>query len=391
LDTPRVAFLAQNAVFVVDPDGSPRKLESAFAEGVRERARRIAQGQGWKAESAGGFLPGGALWGVSDLPDPAALRISTRGLGAGHEGELLYCLDTGAVAGVFAFDLASGQEQRLFHGNDSAVEEVAAERNGERLACTVRGQDGTSDIALFGPDGATPRAVTAGDSLDRAPSFVPGRSALLFQSAGMGRDGHGMPVGPGPFCVQELDLETGELAVLAEDPRFDFLSPKKDAAGVLYCLRRPYEPPGRASRWRALKDVLLFPFRLLRAVFGWLYLFTLTYSGRRLTSAGGPPWKGPELRQLVLSGRAVDVEKAARRARLRGDDAPPLVPGSWELIRHDGPDALHVLARHALAFDLAPDGTILVSNGSAVDRVGPDGKRERVAKAASIEQVIAIG
>jgi len=239
-------------------------------------------------------------------------------------------------------------------------------------------------------DGALPRAVTAGDSVDQAPSFVPGRAALLFQSAGMGRDPVGHAVGPGPFSAQELDLETGELAVLAEDPRFDFLSPRKDVAGVLYTLRRPYEPPGRTSRWRALKDVLAFPFRLLQGLFGWLYLFTLRYSGRRLTSAGGPPWQGPQLEHLVLSGRAIDAERVARRARLRGDDAPPLVPASWQLVRHDESGALEVVAKHVLAFDLAADGTILVSNGSAIDRLGRDGARERICKSPSIERVVAL-
>jgi hypothetical protein len=389
MDAPRVAFLSQDAVFVAEPGRPPRRLESAFAEGVRERARRIAQGQGWKSESTGGFLSGAALWGAG-APDPGAIQVSIRGLGAGCAGgELVYCLDTGPVAGAFRYDLASGEEQRLFHGNHHALEHVAAEPGGERLACSVRGADGTSDIALFGADGALPRAVTGGDSLDQAPSFVPGRPALVFQSAGLGRDRAGNPVGHGPFCVHELDLETGELRVCAEDARFDFLSPRVDAAGTLYSLRRPYEPAFRVSRWRALKDVLLFPFRVLRGVFGWLYHFTFLYSGRRLTSAGAPPWKTPELRQLVLWGRAIDAEKAARRARLRGDDAPALVPSSWQLVRH-GAGEPEVIARHALAFDLAPDGSALVSNGSAIDRIGRDGRRERVCKAPSIEQVVAL-
>jgi hypothetical protein len=389
---PRVAFLAQNAVFVVEPDGSPRKLESAFAEGVRDRTRRIAQGQGWKAQGSGGFLSGSALWGAAAAgADPDELLLATNGLGAGRDpGEILYCLHTGAVAGAFAFDLETGEEHRLYHGNQFSVLELTGERGGDRLACTVHGEDGTSDVALFEADGATPRAVTAGDSLDEAPTFVPRRSALVFQSAGMGRDAMGHAVGPGPFAVQELDLESGALAVLAEDAAFDFLAPRKDAQGVLYSLRRPYEPPGGVSKWRALVDLVLFPFRLLAGIFGFLYFFTLRYSGKRLTSADGPPWKGPELKELVLHGRVVDAERAARRSRFRRDDAPPLVPASWELVRHGANGAFEVLAKHALAFDLATDGSILVSNGSAIDRIASDGARERVCKAPSIERVIAL-
>lgn len=388
-EPPRLAFLSQDAVFVVGESGEPRRLESAFAAGVRERARRSAQGQGWKTESSGGFLSGAALWGGA-AADPAAVRVAARGLGRGSvPGELVYCLDTGPVAGAFAFDLASGEETRLFHGNQHGVDHLASDESGE-LACTLLGADGTSDIAIFGADGATPRALTSGDSLDQAPCFVPGRRALVFQSAGVGRDRAGNPVGHGPFALEELDLATGALTTRAEHPQFDFLSPRVGADGSLYSLRRPYRLPEHGLRWRALKDVLLFPFRVLRAFFGWLEWTSILYSGKRLTSAGGPRRDGPELRQLVVWGKAIDAEKAARRARLRGDDAPPLVPGDWELVRHVSGGEPQVIARHALAYDLGSDGSLLVSNGSAVERVHPDGSRERICKAAGIEQVVAL-
>jgi hypothetical protein len=151
LSPPRVAFLAQNAVFVVDPDGSPRRVESTFAEGVRERTRRMAQGRGWKSQSSGGgLISGAALWGAG-APDPADVAISTRGLGTGRgPGEILYCLGTGAVAGAFAFDFASGEERRLYHSNQFSVDDLVGDPGSGRIACTVRGDDGTSDVALFG-------------------------------------------------------------------------------------------------------------------------------------------------------------------------------------------------------------------------------------------------
>jgi len=80
-----------------------------------------------------------------------------------------------------------------------------------------------------------------------------------------------------------------------------------------------------------------------------------------------------------------------RRAPASGDtDAPALVPSTWQLIRRTeaGPQ---VLADGILAFDLAPDGTILCSNGRSVRRLQTEGKgAERVTVGNMIAQVAAL-
>jgi hypothetical protein len=132
------------------------------------------------------------------------------------------------------------------------------------------------------------------------------------------------------------------------------------------------------------------PFRLLFAVFQWLNLFTAMYTGRKLTSSGGPEREGPDLKWMVVWGNLIEARKAERRGRMRGEEAPDLVPRSYELVRHRPDGEPEVLARAVLAFDLASDGTILVSNGSAVDRLEPDGHRERLCTAPRIGQVVAL-
>ena len=68
-------------------------------------------------------------------------------------------------------------------------------------------------------------------------------------------------------------------------------------------------------------------------------------------------------------------------------DAPSLVPSSWQLVRESAARK-EVLAKGVLSFDLAPDGAVVYSNGSAIHRVEPEsGRRERVLVASAIEQV----
>jgi hypothetical protein len=387
-----IAYRSGGRIYVVSSNEEPRALESPFAESVRERARRAAAGHDWKASDSGdGFLSGSALWGRRGVRDPGEIRIVASGLGPGRSaGELAYSLDTGDVSGVFLHDTATGEEMRLYHGNTTRVAEVTARRGAIQLACSIREVDGSSHIALLDIDGGgSPRVVTDGDSVDEAPSWIPDHEALVFQSAGIGRTRSGAAVGLGPYAIEELDLASGRLVTRARDERFDFLTPRVARDGALYTLRRPYRSPSSAHPLRALGDVLLFPFRVLRALFGWLDVFSLIYSGKRLTSAGGPQRREPELADLVIWGRRVDAERRLSRARLRGD-APALVPSTWQLARHGGDGTCEVVAEAVLAFDVAPDGALLVSNGSAIDRLHADGRRERVCRANGIEAVIAI-
>jgi hypothetical protein len=388
-----IAFRSGDRIYLVSPDQEPRELASRFADAVRERARRIAAGQDWKASDAGdGLLSGAALWGRRGLRDPGEVRIVPSGLGAGRAaGELAYSLDTGDVTGVFLHDTATGEETRLFHANATRVAEITARRGTTRLACSIREGDGSCHIALLdSDDGGSPRAVTDGDSVDEAPAWIPGRDALVFQSAGIGRTRSGLAAGLGPYAIEELDLASGRLETRARDERFDFLTPRVAADGTLYSLRRPYRSPGAAHPLRALWDVLLIPFRLLRALFGWLDLFSFLYSGKRLTSAGGPVRPEPELADIWIWGRRVGAERRLSRARLRRDPASALVPRSWQLVRHGRDGDCAVVAEAILAFDLASDDALLVSNGSAIDRIHADGRRERVCRAYGIEAVAAI-
>jgi len=387
-----IAFLAQGRVFGVGADGRPQELESPFVRAVRERALRQERAQGWKNERQGGLLSGAALWGGGAGLDDAT-RVVARGLCAGaRPGELLYALDTGRVAGAFRLAIETGEELRLFHANQLRVRDLAAEPEGARIACSLLNRDGSADLAIVGEAGPMPRAVTSGDSVDAAPCWIPKRHALVFQSAGIGRDSAGSAVELGPATLEELELESGELATRASDPRFDFLAPRFGPDGLLHALRRPYRPRSGGSAWRRLADLSLVPLRLVQAVYGWLDFFSMRYGGRRLSTTGGAAARGEaDLRQLVIHGNTIDAERAARRGRLRGEDAPALVPRSWELVRwEDAEGEPRVLARHALAFDVARDGSLLVSNGSAIDRLGPDGRSERVCRAPGIEQVAAL-
>jgi hypothetical protein len=190
--------------------------------------------------------------------------------------------------------------------------------------------------------------------------------------------------------VQVLDLAAGSITTVAEEAGHDFLGPKMTADGTLYAIRRPHTRAGAGSPWRAFTDVVLFPVRLTSALFGFLNFFSMRYSGKPLVNGRGALQKEPDPRQMFIWGNLIDAEAARRKAR-RGDAAPALVPSTWKLVRRRPGGEPEELASSVLSFDLCADGSIVWSNGSAIEHLGPDGQRTALCRDEHIEQVVALG
>src|SRR5688500_10910108 len=113
------AVLADGKLFVVE-DGKEREVQSKFAEDFKARARSVQRKTSWKQQGTGarfmgmGGAGGGALWG-QDF-DLDAVPVTFTGVSRGrYPNELLYTLSTGVVGGVFALDLTTFEEKRIFH------------------------------------------------------------------------------------------------------------------------------------------------------------------------------------------------------------------------------------------------------------------------------------
>lgn len=389
-----VAFLAGGRLFVKDGDDDARAFDSKFGQTVRDRAVRSAQKNAWKMQGTGAqFMRGGALWGAQGR-DTSVLRIAITGVSrAAEPGRLLYALDTDDIVGLFNLDPATGDEKRLFHSNDHRLRFPCGRPGQERVVCSVFSEGGTANLAVMRADGSDLIEITEGESLDLAPSWAPDGARVVYQTAGLGRDRAGRLAGVSPFSVQVLDLRTGEIEPAFDDARFDFLGPRVAADGTVYAIRRPHRERGAGSPWKAAVDVLLFPFRIVRAVFSFLNVFSVRYSGKPLSSAGGARQKEADQRQMMIWGNVIDAERAAQKARQRGDEAPALVPASWKLVRRRPGAAAQIeeLASGVLSFDLCDDGAVVLSNGSAVEHLTPDGQRRTLCRAELIEQVVALG
>lgn len=383
----RLAYLADRQVHLVLEDGSEEPIASAFVDGVQRREASIERKTGWKTKGTGArFMGAAALWDDADgRRSPASFSSLSKGR---RRGEVLYALTTGVVSGLFAYDLETGEEQRIVHGTDGAAVAIATSDDHGVLAIARDQKDGSRKLAVMREEGGDSAQVTDGDTIDDAPAWVPvgpevteGRHQLVYQSTGIARDAAGHVAGYGPTEINLLDAEHGSLKTLVASAEHDYLAPRMTRDGTLFVMRRPYHGLPQLPDPRAhLKDGLLAPFRLAYAGFRYLDYFSMRYTGKPLATAGD------------TRARRIDARKLYERQNLAVDDAEADValhraPADWVLVRRQPGGSDDVVATNVVAFDLERDGTVVVSDGNGIERIAPDGRTMRISRAPRVTAI----
>jgi hypothetical protein len=134
-----------------------------------------------------------------------------------------------------------------------------------------------------------------------------------------------------------------------------------------------------------MKDGLLAPFRLMYAGFRYLDFFSMKYSGKPLTTSGDTRGRHVDARRLV------ERQNVAAAGDVSADEAATVAPSDWLLVRRAPGGADEVVARSVAAYDLARDGSVLVTDGAAIFSVrAGDGSRKKVAAAKMVMAIVAI-
>ena len=391
MTTHRIAFLAQGKVFFLDDRGECREWKSPFAELVAERHQKIEQKHAWKTEGRGArFMRGGMAW---EMPEIEAHTPAPTFTGLSHAcdtGSLIYTIHVAGVHGICLFRAETNDELRLLHGSDLIPQDLSAAPGQEFIACAVAQQDSSSHIGVMDREAGDLRQVTEGDTVDLCPSWIPGSPGhLVFQSAGIGRNAQGFPQAMGPCNIQRLNIASGDLETLLEAPAFDFMAPQMDAQGNLFCIRKPYGwKPSTKGFLRFILDIILVPFKLLKALYQYLNFFSARYTGKPLTTAGGPKKEGADLKQMWLYGNLINAQAALDAGTKKGEETPGVVPKEWELVRMSKNGSPEVVASGVSGFALSQEGNLVYTNGSALFERQPDGGFRKRFTFAGIQRVV---
>jgi hypothetical protein len=377
---PRVAFVAAGKLNVCLPGRAPELVESAFVNAVQERAREIQRRHAWKG-AQGGF--GALAWGRQPQA-PGTVHSLYTGLSRGPApGTIVYSLEVDRLGAVCSYDPETGNERRLLHGSERKLRDLCARPGGPEIALSVLHPDGSGAIAVMSAEATDLRELTEGDSVDLGPAWADdGTPRIVYQAAGVGRDGTGRPRGFGAFEIHALDLRRGEVETLASEDGADLVQPRLGPDGALYYLRRP-RGALRGTVAHGVKEALLFVPRLFYALFQYLNFFSARYTGKPLTTAGGPQ-KKTDLRKMLEWANLADADQSAQDAEEEAGRAP----ASHRIERRRGNGAPEVLETGVAAYDLAADGSLVFAAHGAIWARTPDGRRTRLCEAAGVEQLV---
>ena len=387
----RHAFIADGRLYLRDMDGGIREIESRFACEKAEKAERLSERHGWKGEAnpANPLFGGNVVWGSQ--AQPAQFRpFRFEALLSGPPGEIYYLVGNGSTSGFFRYGIDTDEERMLFIR--PGFVEAGIDRCPEtgRFVLGIPREDGRSDIELYSAAGRHEKTLSGGDSRDTNPTFSRKHpKTVLYQSSGISRAENGIPRGSGPEEILRLDLDTGAVETVLADSERDFLLPREDADGNVYAIRRPYRPPGEISLGKTLWDCITFPFRLLSAIIGFLDVFTKLFS-QRSPKPGGPAIPPPEgaERYVKVLGKTIDLARVRKRGT--PEEEWSLAPGTWELIRQAPDGAVTALSPKVVAYDLAPDGSVHITNGFQVRRC-PTGPAEKLFRYRLIQALRVLG
>ena len=364
-------FIAEGQLYFADARGTLHNVDSAFVQDAIKRSERSQQLNSWKTaaveDDRGRMVPRSVLWGASR--STGALTHRFQHVARADDDTIYYVITIGNATGLFRYELKEQREVRLFHGAAMRCLGLTYEPSGENLILAAGNADGTASLEVVDIEGRRRGPITGGDSIDSAPSASqrePG--VVLFQSCGVARNpqtSHAAAIGPA--TILRLEIRSAKLTTVLEHRDTDFLAPKEDRGGNLWFIRRPYERTASEVAFSAGKNALLFPWRLAKGIFGFLDTFSKIHGGEPLQPSGGPQAHNmqPNLGALWLHGRMVSL----REVRYDNERGGGLVPASWELVCRNRRGEEYVAARHVVSFDVAPDDSVIYSNGFEIFRL----------------------
>ncbi len=368
----RYLFISDGRLFI-NTGGENVEITSKFAEEKMEEAQREHSLHGWKGDKgmdADPYYGANIVWGGQARSRPFR-KFRFKNVMVKSENIIYYLLTNDFITGLFQYNISENEELRLFHRHEFQELGMDYSPNIDKFVVSMVNEDQSADIELLDNQAVSEKILTTGDSRDLDPSFSRfDAEDILCQTAGIGRNEEGFVWGYGPEAINRVNVNSDEITTLLEDEKYDFLLPKDDKQGNIYCIRRPYRAPGYASPVKIFWYVVTFPVRLVIAILRFLDAFTKLFSREPMRTAGPlmqPPVKDKYVRVL---GQTIDMAKVQRNARFSNE--PSLVPKSWELIKIDNKGKISVISKRVSSFDIDDNDQVHITNGFRVKKLVGD-------------------
>ncbi len=364
----KIAYISENKMYLY-ADGKVSELPSERAAHYTETVNTIRKNKEWKNSGTGAHFTGA----VYEDGRSENQSISINGLAWDGKG-LIYSMVLGGMGAVYRknIDEPDAAEEHILTSMDTYIGGISLKN--DKLAVVMDGHIAVSDMnGCF-------NELTDGDSAESSPFWSKNENRIICSSRGIARNERGNPADYGSSGIISLDLTSNSIDELTSDDSNDFLNPKTDPEGCMYCIRQPYKAvQEKKPLW---KDILLFPIRIIKAIVGFLNAFSVIFGGEPLRdgkSLRDVKDKKKSERDLFFEGRLIEAEKNEKENASKGEKNPGIFPRSRVLVKL-GDDGEKVIKHGVQDYILLDDGSLVCSNGRALIHITDSGE-EVLAKA----------
>lgn len=295
-----------------------------------------------------------------------------------YEDGLIYGILLDSSSGIYSrsLDPSDDMEGLIISSADFRIKD-ADFRDG-MLAVSL-GSGDEYHIALFEPPSAAYDEYTDGDTCESYISFSNSRKGrIYFSTSGNARSNYGGVQAHSPMTGAYLDIHSRTMGEVLSDEKYDFIRLQDDDNGDLWYIRQPYGGEHEKDGMK-ISDIFLAPFRILKALGGWLNFMSVLWGGQSLNGKDPSQMlnertKNRSARDIIIDGNVIKASKAASGKQAEA----PFIPQSRVLV-HKSDEGETIVAKGVLDFTV--DGTsVIYSDGHGVYRL-EDGERKLITKA----------
>jgi len=365
----KIAYTSNNKIYSTDFQGVteiPCERINKYKNILDDIRRRNE----WKTTGRGAQFTGTAMSYDERLEVPATVS----GLGD-IGGQLIYSVILDESGGMYSrsYDASDTDEGLILSGRSMYFGSFDC-YNGKN-AVSMGSSPSSLHIAGITPPSAVYTEYTDGDTTEEFPSWSRTKNGIYFSTAGYARNRHGSIAATSPRAGAFLNLDTNTMEEILTNPEYDYLRLKEGADGSLYYIRQNYRESKGVGN--AIKDFILFPYRIIQGLFGWLNFMCMMWGGESLKSGDNPDdmlkSRNRSKKDVIIEGNVIKADKIAKVESRKGE-AIALMPLSRVLIKRTADGSEEIIARGVLDYMLCSDGSIAVSDGGRIIVIDSSGK-----------------
>lgn len=368
-------------------NGKTCEFGCEFHEKYIDAAKKEAKNSEWKTQGQGARFMG-AQRNIN--PEKADVSYYNSVSFYNSPDKLIFSVTVNGLSGVLTKDLTAetDSEGHIIHSRDEMFCGAAPGADGNSFATCVKENFVNSHLAVYNLAADDYSTVTDGDSADfDAVYSVKNPNVIYFSSKGAGRDGEGEFVKYSPSSVYSFNTMSGEVDEVLSDSDKSLVKFKDDKNGNFYYIVKP-EKQEKRGFWGTMLDIVLIPWRILKAIFNFFEFFTIAFTGKGFSEKSNNPAKPRDKSQkeLFIEDNFINAEEEYKKNLRHKDNFAGIAPWDWKLVKRSPSGEETVIKNGVIDYCLLRDGGVIYTNGKHVIKLA-DGKTEKIADAALCTKV----